>query len=256
MTTAGDVDYHQHGGGYARRRRTDPRIARRVHQALGPARTVVNVGAGAGSYEPPDRRVVAVEPSAAMIAQRPAGAAPALRAVAGALPYPDAAFDAAMAMVTVHQWPDPATGIAELARVSAGPVVVLTFDPDALEALWLAEYSPELYDAERRRYPRMRDLKSLLGPGTTVSPVPVPFDCLDGFTEAYYGRPEAFLDPAVRGSQSAWTFVGAGDEERAVAQLADDLATGRWDDRHGQLRTEPEFVGSLRLVVRPGPRPA
>ncbi len=249
MSSAGDVDYHAHGVGYANRRRTDPRIARRIEHALGSARTIVNVGAGAGSYEPSGRGVLAVEPSTAMLTQRPADAAPAVRSVAASLPLGDASVDAAMAMVTVHQWPDAPAGLLELRRVARRAVVLLTFDPDALDALWLAEYSPELYEAERARYPAMDELSAVLGPGTTIEPVPVPFDCVDGFTEAFYGRPEAFLDPAVRGSQSAWSFVDDADEDRAVAKLADDLASGRWDARHGHLRTEPEFVGALRLVV-------
>ena len=120
-----------------------------------------------------------------------------------------------------------------------------------LTSLWLAEYSPELYEAEKARYPPMGDVIAALGPGTKVHPVPVPFDCVDGFTEAFYGRPEQFLDPAVRGAQSAWTFVDDADEARAVHKLADDLASGRWDERHGHLHAQPEFVGSLRLVVSP-----
>lgn len=248
-TPAGDVDYHRHGTGYARRRQTDPRIAQWVRDALGSARRVVNVGAGTGSYEPLDRQVVAVEPSEAMVAQRPDGAAPAVRAVAGWLPFPDDSFEAAMAMVTVHQWPDPGAGLLELRRVARGPVVVLTFDPDALHELWLAEYAPELYAAERSRFPTIASIVAALGPDTTVQPVPVPFDCVDGFTEAYYGRPELFLDPSVRAAQSAWTFVAEVDEERAVRELAADLASGRWDERHGCLRSQPAFQGALRLVV-------
>lgn len=249
MTSAGDVDYQRLGQGYASRRRTDPRIARLVHDALGPARTVVNVGAGAGSYEPADRRLVAVEPSAAMIAQRGPDAAPVVRAVAQSLPLPDGAVDAAMAMVTIHQWPDAIAGLRELRRVSRGPVVILTFDPDALAALWLVEYAPELYAAESSRYPTMDVVAACLGRDTTVDPVPVPFDCVNGFTEAFYGRPEQFLDPAVRGTQSAWSFVDDADCARAMHDLADDLANGRWDERHGHLRSQPEFIGSLRLVV-------
>jgi SAM-dependent methyltransferase len=249
VTSAGDVDYQRLGQGYAIRRRTDPRIARLVNDALGPARTVANVGAGAGSYEPADRRVIAVEPSAAMFAQRGPDTAPVVRAVAQSLPLPDGAVDAATAMVTIHQWPDPIAGLRELRRVSRGPVVILTFDPDALAALWLVEYAPELYAAESSRYPTMDVVVASLGRDTTVHPVPVPFDCIDGFTEAFYGRPEQFLDPAVRGAQSAWSFVDDADCARAVHDLADDLATGRWDERHGHLRSQPEFIGSLRLVV-------
>ncbi len=250
---AGDVDYARYGEGYAGRRQTDPRIATLILSALGPALTVLNVGAGAGSYEPPERQVIAVEPSPAMLAQRPPGPARAIRAVAGALPLADHAVDASMATVTIHQWPDPRVGLAEMRRVTAGPVVVLTFDPSALEVLWLAEYSPELYAAEARRYPTIDSVLTALGEGATSAPVPVPFDCVDGFTEAFYGRPEAFLDPAVRRSQSAWSFVGPEAEARAVRRLAADLDTGRWDERHGHLRSQATFVGSLRLVTAPGP---
>lgn len=248
-TSAGDVDYESHGGGYAGRRRTEPRIAARVDAALGAATSVLNVGAGAGSYEPAGRRTVAVEPSETMIAQRPAGAGPVVRGVAGALPVADGAVEASLATFTVHQWPDPPAGLAEMGRVTRGPVVVLTFDPEMLELLWLAEYVPELLAAEARRYPTITDLVAALGPGTRVEPVPIPFDCADGFTEAFYGRPEAFLDPAVRRGQSAWTFVSDTVEERFVTTLADDLATGRWDRRHGHLRRQPEFEGAVRLIV-------
>jgi SAM-dependent methyltransferase len=249
---AGDVDYSRYGVGYGGRRRTDPRIAELVTSALGPVGPVLNVGAGAGSYEPTDRPVVAVEPSEAMLAQRPDGSAPVVRAVAGALPVADGAVAASMAMVTIHQWPDPLAGLAELRRVTVGPVVVLTFDPGALDALWLAEYSPELHAAESRRYPTIDAVVSALGAGATATPVPVPFDCLDGFTEAFYGRPEAFLDPAVRRSQSAWSFVSDDAQARAVDKLAGDLASGRWDDRFGHLRHQEAFIGSLRLVVGHG----
>jgi SAM-dependent methyltransferase len=209
------------------------------------------VGAGAGSYEPLDRAVVAVEPSVAMLAQRPPGTGPVIRAVAQALPLGSDAVDATMATVTIHQWPDPLLGIAELCRVTRGPVVILTFDPDALDRLWLMEYAPKLLAAETARYPTVRALVSTLGPTASVHEVPVPFDCVDGFTEAYYGRPEAFLDPSVRRSQSAWSFLDPAVEEAAVGALAADLASGRWDERHGALRSQPSFLGALRLVVRP-----
>jgi SAM-dependent methyltransferase len=246
---AGDFDYDTHGHGYAHRRRPDPRIAALIHGALGDARTVLNVGAGAGSYEPVDRYVLAVEPFAAMRAQRPAGAAPALDATAERLPFDDDAFDAVMAMVTVHQWRDQARGLAELRRVARGPVAVLTFDGDELERLWLAAYVPELVTAERHRFPKIAEIASAIGRNTEVVEVPIPIDCVDGFSEAYYARPEAFLDPRVRAAQSAWGFVSAEATARAVEQLRADLASGEWDRRHGHLRDQPEFVGSLRLLV-------
>jgi SAM-dependent methyltransferase len=246
---AGDFDYEQHGSGYATQRRTDPRIATLVHAALGPAPTVLNVGAGAGSYEPEDRHVVAVEPSPAMRAQRPAERVPAVVATAESLPFDDGAFAASMAMVTVHQWPDLERGLAELRRVTRGPIVILTFDGDALDRFWLADYVPELMVAERARYPSIAWLAEALGVNSQVHSVPVPADCVDGFTEAYFARPECFLDDAVRRSQSAWGFIERQVEERAVERLRDDLASGAWDARYGQLRTRAEFAGSLRLVV-------
>jgi hypothetical protein len=246
---AGDFDYDTKGAGYALQRRPDPRIAAMVHAALGDARTVLNVGAGAGSYEPADRYVVAVEPSAAMRAQRPTGAVPALDATAERLPFDDDSFDAAMATVTVHQWSDTQRGLSELRRVARGPVVVLTFDGDALDLLWLAEYAPELIAAERRRYPAIDTVAAAIGRTCDVLPVPIPFDCVDGFTEAYYGRPEEFLDPRVRAAQSAWGFVDQDAIDRSVRRLRADLDSGAWDARHGRLRDQPEFTGSLRLLV-------
>ena len=246
---AGDVDYEAHGAGYAAIRRPDPRIAAQVHAALGAARTVVNVGAGAGSYEPEDRAVVAVEPSATMRAQRPRHRLPAVDATAERLPFDDGAFDAAMAMITIHQWSDLRRGLGEMRRVARGPVVILTFDGAALDRLWLAGYAPELVVAEARRMPPIDRVLAALGGTGTVAEVPIPHDCTDGFTEAFYGRPERFLDPDVRRAQSAWGFVAPGVEDRAVAHLARDLDSGAWDARFGALRTQPWFVGAMRLIV-------
>ena len=204
---AGDVDYEVAGAGYADHRRPDPRIAARLHAALGAARTVVNVGAGAGAYEPRDRHVVPVEPSAAMRAQRPRGLAPAVDATAERLPFDDGAFDAAMAIQTIHQWADRDRGLRELRRVARGPVVILTFDGDELDRLWLGGYVDGLSAAEAARLPAIDHVRAVLGGTSAVEDVPVPLHCSDGFTEAYYGRPERFLDPEVRRSQSAWNFV-------------------------------------------------
>ena len=246
--SAGAV-YDAIGQGYARRRRPDPRIAAQLTVALDGARSVLNVGAGAGSYEPADRRVVAVEPSATMRAQRPADAAPVVAATAEALPFAAAAFEAAMTTFSVHQWVDLAAGLAELRRVARGPVAVLTGDPDRLDRFWLAGYCPEVLDVERRRYPSVADLAAGLGGEVRHEVVPVPHDCLDGFNEAYYGRPEVLLDPLARRSCSAWSFVDGGVVERFAAHLASDLADGSWDRRWGHLRSRKEYVGSLVLVV-------
>ena len=248
----GDVDYEQTGHGYSRTRRTDPRIAAQIHAALGDARTVINVGAGAGSYEPADRWVLAVEPAATMRAQRPVGAAPAMRAFAEELPFDDGAFDAAMAILTVHQWSDRPRGIRELLRVSRGPVVVLTFDMVALERFWLHDYGPELTAGDGRRMPTIESLCEMLGEGTRVEQVPIARDCADGFTEAFYARPEAFLDPAVRAGQSVWKFIEEGVHRRIVESLARDLADGRWDVRYGSLRSQDWYLGAMRLVVARG----
>lgn len=245
---AGDVDYEALGAGYGARRQADPRIAALVHAALGTARTVLNVGAGSGNYEPTDRPVLAVEPSAAMRAQRPATALPAVDAVAEDLPFDDDSVDAAMAVATVHQWADPARGLAEMRRVSRGPVVVLTFDSDVFDDYWLMEYGPELAAPDRDRMPSPAWILETLGGSGSIEAVPIPLDCTDGFVEAYYGRPEAYLDPRVRAAQSVWRFVSDDVVDRVVARLASALDAGAWDARHGHLRTTPLFAGSLRLI--------
>jgi SAM-dependent methyltransferase len=247
--SAGDADYGAIGTSYARYRQPDPRIAAQISQALGTARTVLNVGAGAGSYEPADRQVTPVEPSASMRAQRPAGLAVAVDATAEALPFADGSFDAAMTTFSVHQWSDLRAGLREVRRVTRGPVVILTGDPERLRRFWLNEYAPEVLDAEARRYPSVEELSDGLGEPVTATVVPVPLDCTDGFNEAYYGRPEALLDPAARRSCSAWSFVSPAVHDRFSRDLSRDLADGTWDDRHGQLRSQPAFDGSLILVT-------
>ena len=271
-------DYDQHGRGYASRRRTDPRIAHYVHEALEPAATVLNVGAGAGSYEPTDRYVLALEPSAAMRAQRTArhaagtssdgapfagtpfagtsfagtraaGVPPAVIGVAEALPLDDGSVDAAMAMITIHHWKDIKKGLQEMKRVARQRVVILTFDGDALDSFWNVEYFREVVETERLRYPRIDWIVESLGGNCTVSPIPIPLDCVDGFQEAYYGRPEALLDREVRRAQSAWGFVSAAEQEASVQRLADELKLGDWDRKYGHLRTQPFFTGALRLIT-------
>ena len=247
--SAGDADYGQIGTSYVRYRQPDPRIAARIGAALGPARTVLNVGAGAGSYEPADREVTPVEPSASMRDQRPAGLAPAIDAVAESLPFADDTFDAAMTTFSVHQWGDLRAGLREVRRVTRGPVLILTCDPARLSQFWLADYAPEVIDTEARRYPTVEALCDGLGGPVAVTVVPVPLDCIDGFNEAYYGRPEALLDPAARLSCSAWSFVDPAVHDRFTRDLSRDLADGTWDGRHGHLREQPAFDGSLILAV-------
>jgi len=247
--SAGDANYATIGEAYTQYRRPDPRIAARIAEALGAARTVLNVGAGAGSYEPADRAVTAVEPSASMRAKRPAGLAVAVNATAESLPFDDDAFDAAMTTFSVHQWGDLRAGLREMRRVTRGPVVILTGDPDRLREFWLNEYAPEVIDTEARRYPSVAELAAGLGGAVTVANVPIPLDCTDGFNEAYYGRPEALLDPPARLSCSAWSFAGPEVEDRFTRDLARDLADGTWDRRHGHLRTQPALDGSLILAT-------
>lgn len=244
---AGDYDYEAHGGGYARRRRTEPRIAALVQAALGDARTVINVGAGAGSYEPSDRYVVAIEPSAAMRAQRTG--VPAVDAIAERLPFDDDSFDAGMAIITIHQWRDLEAGLRELRRVVRGPVAIMTFTTDTLRGFWLIDYVPSVIVGEGPRMPAPERVAELLGGDVTIEPVPIPNDCVDGFVEAYYARPEAFLDPAVRAAQSVWGFADPDEIERGMAALRDDLESGAWDARYGELRRRTQYIGSLRLIV-------
>lgn len=242
------VDYEQHGRTYARHRRPDPRIAARIHAALGDARTVLNVGAGTGSYEPRDRWVLAVEPSATMRAQRPADAALAIAARAEALPFDDGAVDAAMACATIHHWETPETGLAELRRVSRGPVVIFTFELDDLPA-WQQEYLREGLVKERPRFPAIDDIATALGGRTRVERIPTPGDCADGFFEAFWRRPEGLLDPAVRSAQSMWALLEPGVEQHIADRLAAALDSGAWDAEHGHLRERDSFQGALRLVV-------
>ncbi|MEW4448133.1 class I SAM-dependent methyltransferase [Qipengyuania sp. JC766] len=247
--SAGDVDYAEIGGTYSRYRQPDPVIAEHIHRALGDATTVLNVGAGAGSYEPTDRDVTAVEPSASMRAQRPSHLARAIDAVAEDLPFPDNSFDASMASVTVHQWPDLEAGLAEMRRVTRGPVVLLVCDPALMMDYWLSDYIPEVRENEARRFPPIARIEAALGGRVTIEPVPVPLDCRDGFNEAYYGRPEAFLNEDARLACSSWSLVPKSAIERFEAALSADLADGTWDAKYGHLRTQPFFDGPLRLIV-------
>jgi SAM-dependent methyltransferase len=193
--------------------------------------------------------VVAVEPSATMRAQRPPDRVPAIDVTAEHLPFDDDTFDAAMATVTIHQWNDQDAGLRELRRVSRDAVVILTFDGSALEQFWLQEYLPEVIAIEQRRFPSIDRIVDTLGGHTDVVPVPIPRDCLDGFGEAYYARPEAFFDPAVRAAQSGWGLADPVAVQRGLDKLAADLSSGAWDERHGRLRDQAERIGAVRLIV-------
>jgi SAM-dependent methyltransferase len=241
--------YDSIGATYTVTRRTEPRIAARIWAALGDARTVVNVGAGTGSYEPPGRDVTAVEPSALMRAQRPAGAAPCMAATAESLPFGDRSFDAAMALSTVHHWQDPIAGLRELRRV-ARRVVVFTFDASDTgwhRRFWLTrDYLPEAADL-LVGWPSLTEQARAIG--ARVEPVLIPWDCADGFFEAYWRRPEAYLDENVRRGISVWARVGPDAEQRAVHSLRHDLASGRWAERNRDLLDLDAAELGLRLLI-------
>ena len=239
-----DVQYDRIGIDYAAQRKPDPRIASAIYSALGSAETIINVGAGTGSYEPAGRHVTAIEPSSAMIRQRAPSSAPVIQGYAEQLPFDDNSFDAAMAILTVHHWADKAAGLRELRRVTRGPVVLLTFDP--AERPWLTDYLPALATLDDVRMPAMADYQHWLGP-VTVTTVPVPHDCTDGFLYAYWRRPTAYLDPALRaGSSSFWAIE---DAEERLGLLAQDLESGAWARRYAHLLTLDAYDAGYRLVV-------
>ncbi len=244
-----EAAYDRIGVGYRQVRRPDPRIAVRIEAALGDARSVLNVGAGTGSYEPAEREVTALEPSRVMIEQRPEGAAAVVQGSAEALPFADDSFDAAMAIITVHHWPDLAAGLAEMVRVARRRVLVLTFDPAPLADLWMMrEYFPGLLTIHEEMMPALARLAALL-PDAVVEPVPVPRLCTDGFFCALWDRPELHLDPEVRQGSSVWHMMNAEETERGLAALRADLESGAWDERHGELRSAPELDVGLRLLT-------
>ena len=241
--------YDTIGATYTVTRRTEPRIAAQVWTALGDARTVLNVGAGTGSYEPPGRDVTAVEPSAVMRAQRPAGSAPCVAATAESLPFEDQSFDAAMAFSTIHHWPDPIAGLREMRRV-ARRVVVFTHDSSEagwLRRFWLTrDYLPEAAELVAGRPPLAEQARAI---GARIEPVLIPWDCADGFFEAYWRRPGAYLDDRVRRGVSGWARVGPDAEQRAVRGLRADLASGRWAERNPELVDLEAAELGLRLLI-------
>ena len=237
------ADYEQLGRTYTATRRTDPRIAARIWAALGDARSVLNVGAGTGSYEPPDRYVVAVEPSASMAAQRET---PAVRAVAGDLPFHDDAFDAAMAVLSDHHWPDPIAGLREMARVARRVVVFQWDGAGNVDRFWLLrDYLPEF--RALMVPPTLTERAAAIGARMEV--VPVPWDCADGFFHAFWRRPEAYLQEAVRRGSSVWWRVGPEAEARAVAALRADLESGAWHERNAAIAGAEELDLGYRLLV-------
>lgn len=243
--------YDRIGERYTATRGEDPEIAAAIHRSLGDARDVLNVGAGAGAYEPHDRPVIAVEPSTVMLGQRPPGAAPVVQATAEALPFGDRTFDAVMGVLTVHHWQDPARGLAEVRRVARQRVVVLTCDQEVWSRFWLvADYVPAIGDVDRDWMPTLADLHRALQPARVAAvPVPVPHDCRDGFTGAYWRRPRAYLDPKVRAGMSTLRRLPAHRVEPGLRRLRADLESGEWERRHTGLLALDSLDLGYRLVV-------
>jgi SAM-dependent methyltransferase len=241
--------YDKIGVGYSTTRRPDDRIGARILQALHVSESVVNVGAGGGSYEPQDRLVIAVEPSATMIRQRPLGSAPVVKAAAEALPFIDGAFDSALAILTVHHWQDPLQGLAEMRRVARIRVVVLTWDQEAWESFWLIrEYLPCIAEFDRPRGIALSTITAALGE-CSIQNVPIPHDCVDGFHGAFWRRPAAYLDPQVRSGISTYTLIPPEIYMPGLERLSADLQSGKWQDQHRDLLTLEELDLGYRLIV-------
>jgi SAM-dependent methyltransferase len=244
--------YDAIGIGYQERRRPDPRLAAAIATALNRAESVVNVGAGTGSYEPADRAVVAVEPATTMIRQRRVGSAPVIQASANALPFRDEGFAASLAILTVHHWPDRARGLDELARVARRRVVIVTWDP-ASTGFWLVDdYFPEIVDIDRKIFPTIEDYGRVLG-RVEVRPFPIPHDCIDGFLGAYWRRPHAYLDAGVRAAISTFTKMSPPKLESGLEGLRRDLADGTWERRHAHLLDRAEIDLGYRIVIATKP---
>lgn len=243
--------YDKIGSSYAATRREDPGLRALIHAALGDAQTVVNVGAGAGSYEPRDRHVVAIEPSDVMAAQRPPGLAPAIRAKASALPLRDDAVDAAMAVLTVHHWDDDQErGVRELRRVARGPVVIVTYDPAVSGEMWLMrEYLPEVAELDRRIFPAPERLAAWLGGHVSTETVLISRDTPDWTLGSFWAHPERVLDAGARSATSGFARMDPAVVDRVVAAVARDLDSGAWDERFGHLRTLQAFDAGMRLLV-------
>ena len=246
MSSAG-ARYDSIGRSYAGTRQPDPRIAAALRTALGQVESVINIGAGAGSYEPTDVDVLAVDPSATMLAQRPDGAPPAVIGTAEKLPVSDQSFDASLAILTIHHWPDRAAAFAEIRRVVRRRAVFFTFVWGAGVDFWLLEYFPGITSIDAKSLPSLDEFESL-GP-STVTEVPVPHDCTDGFLGAYWRRPAAYLDPSVRANISALALLPPTEVEAGVARLASDLDTGRWHERHGAVMNRTELDLGYRIVT-------
>lgn len=246
--------YDRIGLSYSGVRRADPHFEAAIWRALGDARSVLNVGAGAGSYEPRDRDVIAVEPSQVMIAQRPAGAAPVIQGVAERLPLDDKSVDATMGVFTLQHWEDVDRGLAEVLRVTRERIVLLTLDLDVMAEMWLCrDYVPGIAEHARETFPSIADVRAAL-PGLQVETVPVPANCTDGFCVALWGRPEMHLDQDVRKASSTWHVLSPTIVDSGLDRLRRDLESGEWDRRYGHLRAQPTLDVGVRLITAELPR--
>jgi len=242
-------DYNRIGRGYARSRRADPRIASQIVDGLGDAATVVNVGAGTGSYEPSHLAVTAVEPSIEMIRQRPQDAAPVVRAMAERLPFADHSFDASLAILTIHHWRDQSGGLGEMLRVARRRVVILTWDITVGASFWLtAHYFPQITAFDSTRFRPVSELADALG-GARILKVPIPHECQDGFLAAFWARPEEYLSPWRRAPISGFAQMPAGVLREGLDRLASDLQSGAWDQRFGRFRYQESLDAGYRLLV-------
>ena len=248
---AGRVRYDAIGVGYSATRREDPDLRARLHAALGDARSVVNVGAGTGSYEPTDRHVIAIEPSDTMSAQRGRHRVPAIRASADALPLRDRSVDAAMAVLTIHHWDEgQQRGVRELCRVARDRVVILAFDPEVVAEMWLVrDYMPEVADLDRRTAPSLGTLTGWLDGEVSVESIPISRDTPDWTLMSFWAHPERVLDPEARNGTSGFARLSGDTVQRVVTNVSAALTSGQWDARHGHLRNQTEYDGGLRLIV-------
>lgn len=237
--------YDTIGINYSELRRPDPRIQAAIDRALGDAASVLNVGAGTGSYEPQDRSVTALEPSSEMIRQRTKDAAPIVQGIAESLPFDDNAFDAAMAVLTIHHWSDQAKGLQEMRRVARDRVIILTFDPE-FQNFWLADYIPALFALDQKTAPTLQAIAAEIGHCEIVT-IPIPHDCADGFLCAYWRRPEFYLDPRIRAAISSFSMIG--DIDEPLGRLDRDIQSGEWARRYAGLLDQPAHDFGYRLLI-------
>jgi SAM-dependent methyltransferase len=238
--------YDEIGCTYAGRRKSDPRIATAIECALSGCESILNVGAGTGSYEPRSQFTVAVEPSSIMMAQRPAAAASVVHACAEALPFSDDSFDAVLGVLTIHHWKDRVRGLAECNRVARAKIVFLTIDMEACARFWLFDYFPALLRTDRRIFPSIARFRTAFGSVESIV-VPIPEDCCDGFLAAYWKRPGAYLDPIVRNSISTFSKIGNVDSQ--LKQLENDISSGEWDQRYSSLQNLSAIDLGYRIVI-------